>query len=484
MIKNYKIQFLFLITLLNLSQTDLCTQMSYNLFLGAPPIIQKPNLDYLENLTHTAPTSRVTDLIDAKFYDGYIKAGDLSSTVASGNAMYTLTRPGRYYISGDIAVSPTNNNVTAIRITASDVLLDLNRATISQTSSSTATGLIGIELGTSSTSVANIIIQNGSVDSFSGTGISINSGCANLILRDLIVSRTASTGIYATNSNTIYLNNIKAISGFNTSSECLGLWLISCNNIAVQNSNFDNNNGTVSEGIVIRTSNQCVFENCTASNNGASENLAGTGVFIVGSTNCWFQSCQASYNKGFINGIGFNVISSSANLRFTNCSTYSQTASTHASDDLAAGFYFDETTKYSIIEDCYSYDNGNTTTKKGYGIYFGSATQALGPLKCIVRNCQIYNNIGATTSYGFYDAAAASSTILAHNVVSGNGAINPGSGNISPTDLNNANYSIYYSQSPDVHSTNNLFMEANLTAIGAINNTGILGDFQNLSIIQ
>ena len=451
-------------------------------FLSAPPPnIQKPNLAHLEDLTHIEPANRITDLIDPKFYDGYIKPGDLSA-VATGNVMYTLSSSGRYYISNNITVAPNNNNVTAIKITANNVLLDLNHATISQSSSSSKTGLIGIELASG---VANVIIQNGRIDSFSDTGIKINSNCANLIIRDVIVSRSTQYGININTCNTIYLNNVKAISGSNASGSCWGLNMSTCHNVLVQNSNFDNNNGinNSSFGIdVASTSYQCIFENCTANNNGSATGATSYGILVYNSTsNCWFKNCEASYNQGTAWSYGFVVLTSCSNIRFSSCTAFGQIGGTDATN-FAAGFYFDKTTKYSIIEDSYSYGNGATTTYGGYGIYFGDGT-SLGPLNCIVRNCQLYDNIGATKSYGFYDWAAQSTTVLAHNVASGNGKINPSAGNFTPSNSNNANYLISYGQTP-ANNSNNLFLEGNFTAIGTINSTGILGDFQNLSIIS
>jgi hypothetical protein len=450
-------------------------------------MIQKPEFAHLEtpNLVPNEANTRVTDLIDTKFYDGYIKPGDLSSKVASNGAMYTLASPGRYYISNDITVAPNNNTVTAIRISANNVLLDLNRATISQSSSSSKTGLIGLELASG---VTNVIIQNGRIDSFSGTGININTNCANIIIRDVIVSRSTKYGININTSNTIYLQNVKAVSGSNASGSCWGLNLTTCHNVLVQNSNFDNNNGisNSSFGIDIASASyQCVFENCTANNNGSTTCATSYGILVYNSTsNCWFKNCESSYNQGTSWGYGFIVLTSCSNIRLSNCSAFGQIGGTGATN-FAAGFYFDDTTKYSIIEDSYSYGNGAGTTYAGYGIYFGNGTSA-GPLNCIVRNCQIYDNIGTTKSYGFYDwasAAVGSTTVLAHNVASGNGKINPSAGNFTPSNSNSANYYIQYGQTP-ANNSNSLFFEGNFTAIGAINGTGILGEFQNLSIIS
>ncbi len=471
------LQILFLITVINFNLSA-----TTHLFGGPDTVVQKPNLAHLENLMPVEPASRITDLIDTKFYDGYIKPGDLSSKVASNGAMYTLASPGRYYISNDITVAPNNNTVTAIRISANNVLLDLNRATISQSSSSNKTGLIGLELASG---VTNVIIQNGRIDSFSGTGININTNCANIIIRDVIVSRSTQYGININTSNTIYLQNVKAVSGSNASGNCWGLNLATCHNVLVQNSNFDNNNGisNSSYGIdIASTSYQCVFENCTANNNGSTTCATSYGILVYNSTsNCWFKNCESSYNQGTSWGYGFIVLTSCSNIRLSNCSAFGQIGGT-GTTNFAAGFYFDATIYNSIIENSYSYGNG-AGTYAGFGIYFGNGSTS-GPARCIVRNCQLYDNLGTNLSYGFYDFASTTSTILAHNVVSGNGAINPSDGNFTPTSANNANYVITYSQSPIINSSNNLFLECNLTQIGAINNTGTLGEFQNLSIIS
>lgn len=456
------LQILFLITVINFNLSA-----TTHLFGGPDTVVQKPNLAHLENLMPVEPASRITDLIDSKFYDGSIKSSDLSSSVASNGAMYTLANPGRYYISGNIIASPINSSVTAIRITANNVMLDLNRATLSQ--GNTTAGAIGIELASG---VTNVIIQNGRINNFYTYGIQINSGTSNIILRDIIISNMQhGNGINVTSSNSIYLLNIKILSSIG-----FGLVATNCNNLLAQNSNFDYNQ----LGLILISCNQSVFENCTANNNIGLDVCYG--MTATASTNCWFKNCQAAYNQATSvnNSYGFYLTGNSFNIRFTDCAAYGQIGGT-GSTNFAAGFYFKTGTSNSILENSYSYGNGAGATYAGYGIYFGNGSTS-GPTNCIVRNCQIYDNFGATKSYGFYDFASTTSTILTHNVVSGNGAINPSAGNFTPTSANNANYVITYSQSP-ANNTNNLFLEGNLTAIGGINSTGILGDYQNLSII-
>ena len=133
-----------------------------------------------------------------------------------------------------------------------------------------------------------------------------------------------------------------------------------------------------------------------------------------------------------------------------------------------------------MIDKCTSASQFATGT--AYGIYFGNLVGgAVGPTNCVVKNCQLYNNIGTSGSFGFKDFIAASSTSLLSNLAYGQGGISPSLGNLV-SGLAHANYMIQYNQTSDVRNSNDIFEEGSLTSIGAITTTGLGTTYVNVSI--
>jgi hypothetical protein len=175
-------------------------------------------------------------LIDqAKVNSGGVTPGDTAGFPA------TLSRPGRYKLSGNLAVPP---NINGINITANDVSIDLNGFTIL---SATAGSGIGISAPTESN---RIRIANGSITGFSygflnlgigdivedmrivgnSTGIRIETGrirnstitnnsahgilCHGCLIEQNIIAGNGSVGIYDdTAGGGLVLGNIIAGNG-------------------------------------------------------------------------------------------------------------------------------------------------------------------------------------------------------------------------------------------------------------------------------
>ncbi|HLB40905.1 MAG TPA: right-handed parallel beta-helix repeat-containing protein, partial [Candidatus Babeliales bacterium] len=216
------------------------------------------------------------------------------------------------------------------------------------------------------------------------------------------------------------------------------------------------------------------IDNCIASNNITASGSNCYGFQLAGCSACWLKNCTASRNSGAstINA-GFRLQTNSSGCRFSNCAAFDQ-----RDGSINCGFYFEQGVSNSIIENSHAYAQ---SAGAAAGIRFAySAPTAV--TNCVVRNCLLYDNVGTSASYGFYDEAAVSSTILAHNTAYGHGASNPGPGN--PSNGSFTNYRVTYEQDTTPHASSNLITEKILTDIGTINATGILGEFQNLSIIS
>lgn len=513
-----------------------------------------------------------------------------TSAVASAAAI-TISKPGKYILTGNLLINAQNNNVIGILITANNVTLDLNGYTISQASGSTATGVVGIKVQytDSNTSLYNITIQNGQLssvgaDDLGGTAIVIGSSSNNtpyysMNLDTLRITKCGAAGINITEVNDVTIDQVSVTSCTNNNTGNLtlyGLKLSACYNVAVSNASFSDLTCTASStsnsdtyGIYADGCQKVTFTNCDTSNNTAT--VADTaavatvyGTYLYDSTvttnqNLNFINCRASNNSATVTGTanllnagGFVADDAGSSfaktLTFTNCTANNNSTSTGASSNYAYGFklrytigvtmtnclasynssesgsaigaYFDRSksalvqnssflsqiantstgqdamgiwvvatdtastnSHYIVIDNCIC--AGQSAKNYAYGIRFGDAN--IGPNRCVVKNCQLYDNLGNDLgSFGFKDfmaAATGSSTLLINNLAYGQGKINPDTGNLN-SGLDHANYMIQYNQTTVTQNANEIFQEGTLTAIGAITTTGLGTNYVNVSIIS
>jgi hypothetical protein len=333
--------------------------------------------------------------ITPSFYAGVIHLSDLDIAAATGGAMYTINTPGRYYVANNLSMAPDNPQVSAIKITASGVLLDLNETTIFQRAGNFKTGLMGVEVDSS---VANVRIINGNIRGLNiadsteqNAGIVVQSGANNIFIENVIVSGCTSA-----------------------TAEVSGFLLSSCNNVKLINCESSNNTNTLGtasapngsvNGFKLDTCSACTMQNCTASRNSSDkENSYG------------FKLVSSSYNK-LLNCIALNQISTAntgaylvagfyskigvGNL-FEYCTSNGSTNGTVSATLISAGFFLDGATKYSTIRNCLSQSN-NGGSGLGYGISIASAVT-----DCSIDSNFVFSNTGTAGGIGIIDAGTTS----------------------------------------------------------------------------
>lgn len=131
-----------------------------------------------------------------------------------------ISEPGSYYLLEDVTAFPSADG---IRITASDVSLDLNGFTVR--GNLEVGSAAGIALGSNATPVRNIAVRNGSVINFLGTGVDGTHASATIIesirvsnCLNGIVVRNASTVTHCVATNNM-VNGIQVAFG-STASFC------------------------------------------------------------------------------------------------------------------------------------------------------------------------------------------------------------------------------------------------------------------------
>jgi hypothetical protein len=114
----------------------------------------------------------------------------ISTSTTPGNiaTQFRITQPGSYYLTGNISVSGLN----AIEIVSARVTLDLNGFTITGNG---AAGTIGITAGTGASA---LVVRNGRVTGFGGSGISLTG--ESCVVQDVHSTNNVGSGIALTNN--------------------------------------------------------------------------------------------------------------------------------------------------------------------------------------------------------------------------------------------------------------------------------------------
>ena len=324
------------------------------------------------------------------YYSNIISDGSLNATVAAGGAMYTITNSGRYFVSSNLEVDPTNSQVAVIKISASNVLINLNAVTIYQKSSNAATGLMGIEVDTN---VSNVYVTNGLISGLNvadsteqNAGVVIGSGASHIIFENVMVlgctSNTAEVSGYLLNS----CNNVK---------------LIDCESSGHTNTKSVATNSTgIVNGFKMSGCYSCLLENCRANRNSSTD--------------------QHSY--------GFRLEASRYN-KLRNCTAFNQTSNSNDSGDLAVGFYSNGG-QSNWFENCAAIGNvgGTNAGSIGAGFVLGDGTAGNEKFST-VTGCRAEGNSGGTgDGYGISVASGVSFCEIRENTLIGNTGTNSGYG--------------------------------------------------------
>lgn len=202
-----------------------------------------------------------------------------ATTPGDATAVYIISQAGSYYLTGNISVPGAKSG---IRITASDVTLDLNGFAIFAGTTS-VNGVVGA--GT----LSAVTVRNGTVVGFPGRGLdiaSISGGC----VQDVIARACGGVGI-AVGS----ITRVERCSAYG----CAG-------------GGISGGNGSTIDHCSAR---QCGVAGLAVDNGGRlidCEGYANLAVAILASNNCSVLRCTAVNNGG-------NGFQSQANVTYTDC---------------------------------------------------------------------------------------------------------------------------------------------------------------------
>ena len=316
--------------------------------------------------------------ITPSFYNGVIHLSDLDTSASAGGAMFTISAPGRYYIASDLSLAPTNSRAAALKITANNVFLNLNSATIFQRASNTQTGLMGVEIAAS---VNNVRVINGTINGLNvsdtteqNAGVYIGSSANSITIEDMVVSNCTSA--------------TAEVTGFLVSSSATNIKFINChaNNNTNTKATATDDTGTVN-GFKLTSASGCLLQDCSAVRNASTDH----------------------------NVFGFRLELSNHN-RLIGCKALNQVTSSNDANDIAAGFYSSDGLG-NLFDSCTAMGtSASTVSVYAIGFRLGDTTVSNESLTTIKR-CYIQGNGGGTTAGGIAIGIHVTSGVSLCNII-------------------------------------------------------------------
>ncbi len=411
------------------------------------------------NVYLSADDHRKINMVDPVFHEAPITSTNLTKTAA---VMYEITSSGSYYIANDLTVKGTiATSPTFIKISASNVSLNLNSQNIIFDTASAQTDCIAIEVAAS---LSNVSIFNGTITGIKGTGIKIGSGCSFVEVKDMLIQKCDNVGMTFDTANNVNIENV-TITGCSgestTTSIATAAKFATCTNVSIKKSNFNNNISTLTPSttdpatdledtisLYITNSTGITIEDCNA-----NSNKGGTcyGLRLTGSKGCAILNCNFIGNEGQ-QGIAYGCsLESCQSTRIEGCTSQYNTS---AQSD-AVGFNISGSTGLTFRKAIANYNFtptagintygfklassnsnqfidseaiANLSTKLCYGFHLSSASNDNKFQSCSAQ----YNTssgvvtAGGSSSYGFYLTAGQANSID-KCIVNGNGNFNSAS---------------------------------------------------------
>lgn len=326
------------------------------------------------------------------------------SDIGTGNPGYTIGTAGVYKAAENLTYSPAAGSQQAIRITVSDVILDLQCYTLQQGNVQAGTDAVRIN-----SFLNDVTIKNGTVKNFTRAGISTQANSSRITVDDVLTLSCDVRGIefLSTNSDNA-INNVRVFNCNRGASGDYGIFLQnsfrgtvnkctlnnnglsshalsavrleSCGECSVKDTEINTNIGSSLIGVDINTTNSSSVTRCLVRNNSALVTTC-TAYAFAGASQCYnaITDCTAQENSATTTCFGFDLAASTTANLFVNCA--------------ALGNHGNSVTGYlltgprahnNVFIDCLSLNNqalGTLGIVSGFAIENGADFGAL--LRCI-----------------------------------------------------------------------------------------------------
>lgn len=368
-----------------------------------------------------------------------------TNTILHADSSANITSEGEYFLSSDHIFDPSNQTSSAFVIDADNVTFNLNGYFIIQTNQKPTVDAIIVNPNRS-----NVIIKNGTIKNFSGSGIRVKDGNSSITIANTALTNCKTSGIFfdgntsgtGIKNSLIYNCTITSCTGA-SGNPAYGLRIVNGNNITVEDTlivGCDAASTSSGYGVRIESSTGCECSRCKSTLNGGFKESAGFSLLLsndcllkecistqnsgrdtsVSSTSCGFllDQCnktlvfksQSIANNSLSSGtIGFCARSGSRNI-FEDCFSQVNTGSSYA-----AGFELSAETKSYIVKST-SRGNKTITSGIGAGIVLSNACS-----NCYLKDNALINNSGIAASYGIIDYRSPSTSLIVNNYAFNNG---------------------------------------------------------------
>jgi hypothetical protein len=362
-------------------------------------------------------------------------------------AVTTITQSGSYLIGADLIATPTVANDIAILISASDVTLDMGNHLVTQMPGNLQPGFDAIVI---ETGLSDVTIKNAHVLGVSGVGIHVYDGCTNIGILDSKIEGCNTAGIFFDGSATgigiigasvnncsvstctgaggspaygirmahgllgKVINSYIAFNDAGITAPSYGISMESWCAFQIFNSIVVGGGGTnIVAGLSVSQSYTGIVDD-TIFYKGTCRDLTATGtvcgVLLDQATDILITKCKCSSNiNNQMASFGFLAQNGSQNV-FRNC-----LSEINLGGGYAAGFKFSGEQRSSII-DCIIQDQKTVTSGTAYGVIFTDTCD-----KCQIIHNEIFNNIGASSSFGIKDERPVSTSAIVKNYAFNNG---------------------------------------------------------------
>lgn len=350
-----------------------------------------------------------------------------------------ISTPGLYFFGSDV-IGSIDPNTTLVRISASNVIIDLSGHIIRQDGLTSDITSVGIFI---EPNITDVTIQNGIIGLINGTGVLISPGCKDIVFKDINISDCSNCGVDCQGNTT---TEIEGVSFINCSiGECgalasnVGAGIISAytRSIFASNSYFSHSSGTrLAAGIHCSYCTSCDFSGCKFSNNRGGTD--GIGAYITDSSDFRFENCTLLRNGCITpakesNGYGIRIensnsimmVKSTIAASFAPAGTAANVSSTNSSaiglincilvgatgGTYAAGIYASKGSACAAIS-CII--QGTSAQETAHGISYSDISGGY------LRGNSVLSTTG-TPAIGIIDTTTPSTSLIAENYAFNNG---------------------------------------------------------------
>lgn len=354
-------------------------------------------------------------------------------------AYIEISNPGYYYLISDINVpydTPAVDNIPIIKISSSNVILNLNRHVITHNKGK---NLVGIQIEKSLTNIK--INGDGAVNKIIGTGLLIKGGNESIDIEDLTLSNIEGNPARILKTNIVNFFRINVLSCSNLSGDISGLYFEGCKNIRISDAeiltcksrNYEVSgvflNKCSTGSIVNSRSVQHEGKNCNGykslnteyflfnqarslNNNSYLGHVAG--FYLENAISNRVINCSSIGEQGMDgNCYGVACVNGNSNI-VEGCSLRSSILTTFNNNLFSAGIYLKGSERYTLV------DNNSIISNSG-GLGTGHGIFLDGVQFCTISNNRILYNRGQKNGFGIKDNSLKSKNFFYSNLAHGNG---------------------------------------------------------------